>query len=61
MNNQPSPPAIHPKVVAVGVGGAIVTIIIYVLSFFNVHIPEGLAALLTAVISAVLGYLTPSK
>jgi hypothetical protein len=47
-----------PKVQAVGLAGAIVTILIYAASFFGVTLPGEVAAALTTIIVSVAGYLT---
>lgn len=52
---------IHPKVAASGAAGAVVTLIIYGASFFNVEVPGEVAAALTVLISSVAGWLKSAK
>lgn len=52
--------SIHPKTAAAGIGGAVTTILIYVLSLFGVTVPGEVAAALTTIVSAASAYLKPA-
>ena len=60
MHESPSP-AGRPetKVVAAGVAGAAVTLIIYVAGLFGLEVTETVAAAAVTVVAAVAGYLAP--
>jgi len=61
-NNAPlAANTIHPKVIASSVVGAGVSLICGVLSLFHVQVPQDVQASLTVVLSALAGYITPSK
>jgi putative flippase GtrA len=47
------------KVKAAGIGGAVATVVVFVLSAVGVELPADVAAAVAAIISVVAGYLVP--
>jgi protein-S-isoprenylcysteine O-methyltransferase Ste14 len=53
--------AIVPKVASATLGGAVATLVVSLLGYFNINVPTDLTAALTTIFAFVFGYLTPSE
>lgn len=54
--------AVHPKVKATALAGAVTTIVLAVLAYFNVVVdPVAVGSLIAAAFAIIAGYMTPSN
>lgn len=54
-------PTPQPKVIAAGLGGAVTTLVLFILSNYGIEAPPEVAAALATIIAVTFGYITSNR